>query len=205
MSSRRNLPLYDSARRLAGREKTGLCVVRDLNQLQAVFAIRAAAYLAGQDCPYLEEFDGNDFTATHLLAYRQGEPVGTIRARYFASFVKAERLTVLPRFRNSTVAFELVRGLREFCREKGFSRFYGHAQEGLEKFWERFGTRCVEGARQFAFSDRKYTEMILEIEPHENPITFRSNPYTIISPEGMWDVEGVLEQSASRGSRPSGY
>lgn len=205
MRTNANLPIYDSARYLTGKDKTGLCVVRDMNQLQAVFAIRAAAFMAGQDCPYDEEFDGNDFTATHMLAYRQGEPIGTIRARYFSTFVKAERLSVLPRFRKSTAAFELVRGMKEFCREKGFVRFYGHAQEGLEKFWSRFGERRISTGRKFAFSDRNYTEMILEIEPHENPITYDSNPYRIISPEGMWDVEGVLEQSAKRGAQPSGY
>lgn len=84
-------------------------------------------------------------------------------------------------------------------------RFYGHAQQGLENFWGRFGTRVVEGGRRFAFSDRLYTEMILEIEPHADPITYRSDPYRIISPEGMWDVEGALEASARRGAQPSGY
>lgn len=205
MRSKSNLPIYDSARYHSGKDKSGLAVVRDLNALQAVFAVRAASFMAEQDCPYDEEFDGNDFTATHILAYRKGEPVGTIRGRYFSTFVKAERLAVLPRFRTSTIAFELVRGLREFCREKGFSRFYGHAQEGLEKFWARFGTKPVEGGRTFVFSDRNYTEMILEIEPHEDPITYRSDPYRIISPEGMWDVEGVLEQSAKRGAQSSSY
>lgn len=205
MRTKSNLPVYDNARYLTGADKTGVCVVRDIAQLQAVFAIRAATYLAEQDCPYDEEFDGNDFTATHFLAYRKGEPAGTIRARYFSTFVKAERLSVLPKYRRTTIAFELVRALREFCLEKGFSRFYGHAQEGLENFWSRFGARSTERGRTFCFSDRQYTEMIVEADPHKNPITDKSDPYRIISPEGMWDVEGVLEKSADRGAQPSAY
>lgn len=200
-----NLPTYDTARHGAGADRNGVTVVRDLNGLQAAFAVRAAAYIAGQECPYHEEFDGNDFTATHFLAYRKGEPVGTIRARYFATFVKAERLSVLPRFRKSTVAFELVRALRDFCLEKGYSRFYGHAQEGLEKFWARFGMRAVEGRPPLAFSDRLYTEMMVEIGAHHDPITPASDPYRIIAPEGMWDLPGVLKESARRGAAPSGY
>jgi len=35
-------------------------IARDPNDLMLVTAIRAAVYLAEQDCPIDEEFDGND-------------------------------------------------------------------------------------------------------------------------------------------------
>lgn len=41
-------------------------LARDPNDLMLVTAIRAAVYLAEQDCPFDEEFDGNDMVAAHF-------------------------------------------------------------------------------------------------------------------------------------------
>ncbi|HCX10824.1 MAG TPA: GNAT family N-acetyltransferase, partial [Hyphomonas sp.] len=57
-------------------------------------AIRSAVFLSEQDCPYEEEFDGNDFCATHLLLKAKGRPVGTLRIRWFAEFAKLERIAL---------------------------------------------------------------------------------------------------------------
>ena len=40
--------------------------VRTLEDYQKMAAIRAAVFMSEQDCPYEEEFDGNDLCATHL-------------------------------------------------------------------------------------------------------------------------------------------
>lgn len=63
-------------------------VARTLNELMQVIALRAAVYMAEQDCPYTEEFDGNDFCGVHLLGTINDEPAGCIRARFFADFSK---------------------------------------------------------------------------------------------------------------------
>jgi hypothetical protein len=42
-------------------------IARDPNDLMLVTAIRAAVYLAEQDCPLEEEFDGNDLVAAHFI------------------------------------------------------------------------------------------------------------------------------------------
>src|SRR6185369_14939430 len=44
----------------------GVTVVHRLDDLLKVFSVRAATYVAEQNCPNAEEFDGNDLTATHL-------------------------------------------------------------------------------------------------------------------------------------------
>ncbi len=56
--------------------------------------------------PYEEEFDGNDFSSTHLLGYVGDEPAGCLRIRYFASFAKIERLAVRHEFRHTRLAFQ---------------------------------------------------------------------------------------------------
>ena len=49
-------------------------VARNLEDMQRIAVVRALVYMAEQDCPYDEEFDGNDLAgATHLLGEAGGE------------------------------------------------------------------------------------------------------------------------------------
>src|SRR4051795_4066449 len=137
-------------------------LARDPNDLTLVIAIRSAVYLAEQDCPIEEEFDGNDFCAAHLLGYVGNEPAGCLRIRYFADFAKIERLAVRREFRNTRLSFQIVRAGIELCRAKGYQRLYGHSQKRLLKFWGRFGFRPLEGAQEFVFSDFDYVEIVLD-------------------------------------------
>ena len=57
-------------------------VVTTPEALAQAFAIRSQVYIGEQKCPYEEEFDGNDFCATHFVAYIDGEPAGTLRVRH---------------------------------------------------------------------------------------------------------------------------
>jgi len=173
-------------------------VARTLNDLMQVIALRAAVYMAEQDCPFGEEFDGNDFCGVHLLGSFDDEPAGCIRARFFADFAKLERLAVRREFRRSSLAFDLVRAGIELCRVKGYRKIYGHAQDRLVPFWRRFGARPVEPKRPLTFSDFSYTEMLLETEPHPDALSLASDPYVLIRPEGEWHRPGVLERSAVR-------
>jgi predicted GNAT family N-acyltransferase len=187
----------DDARRSNEPDKR-IKVARTLNDLMQVIALRAAVYMAEQDCPYGEEFDGNDFCGAHLLGTFDDEPAGCIRARFFADFAKLERLAVRREFRRSSLAFDLVRAGIELCRVKGYRKIYGHAQDRLVPFWRRFGARPVEPKRPLTFSDFSYTEMLLETEPHPDAISLASDPYILIRPEGEWHRPGVLERSAAR-------
>jgi predicted GNAT family N-acyltransferase len=71
-------------------------VASSLEEFMQVFAIRSAVFMADQQCPYPEEFDGNGFSASHIIAYCDGEPAATIRLRYFSEFAKIERMAVRP-------------------------------------------------------------------------------------------------------------
>ena len=113
-----------------------------------VIAIRNAVYIGEQECPYDEEYDGNDLSATHLLAYMGDEPVGCLRVRFFADFAKIERLgdpqgipqDPAPPSSWCGPGFKL-------CQKKGYRRVYGHSQTRLVNFWSRFGFRVMEGAQ----------------------------------------------------------
>jgi predicted GNAT family N-acyltransferase len=168
------------------------------DDIQRVFALRAAVFMSEQLCPYEEEFDGNDYCAAHLLGLVADEPAAVLRLRYFASFAKLERLAVLPRFRRTSVAREVVEAAIKICRRKGYTVVYAHAQKRLVGFWGRLGFEPLYKNTRLIFSDHEYVEIAARLAPHDDPITCLSDPYLIIRPEGRWDEPGVLDKSAGR-------
>jgi predicted GNAT family N-acyltransferase len=179
-------------------------VVRSMDEMARVIAIRGAIYMGEQRCPFEEEFDGNDFSATHLICHKDREPVGCIRIRYFADFAKLERLAVRHEGRGSGLAGRILDAAIELCRKKGYSVLYAHSQKRYLKVWEQRGFRRM-GARELVFSDFDYVEVKLETEKHPQSITLSDDPYVIIRPEGRWDTPGILERSSGRGiSLPAG-
>jgi predicted GNAT family N-acyltransferase len=200
------LPLYDSYVPDAAPGEVGVTLARNFEDLLRVASIRAAVYIGEQECPYEEEFDGNDLAATHLLGYVGHEPAGCLRVRYFADFAKIERLAIRAEFRKTRTAFHLVRAAFQLCRRKGYTRIYGHSQKRLVNFWRRFGFRVMEGGRDFTFSDFDYVEIVADVERDPEAITIGAgiDPYKIIRPEGRWDAPGILENSSLRPvTRPS--
>ncbi|MGB9365957.1 MAG: GNAT family N-acetyltransferase [Xanthobacteraceae bacterium] len=197
-------PSYDGYRGRSSSRELSVTVARSIEDIMKVMVIRSAVYISEQECPYEEEFDGNDFSATHLLGYVGDEPVGCLRIRYFANFAKIERLAIRHEFRNTRLAFQIVRAGVELCRAKGYQRLYGHSQKRLLGFWGRFGFKPLEGAREFVFSDFDYVEIVLDTTPHPQAISIGVDPYIMIRPEGRWHVPGILERSAIRPvTRPS--
>lgn len=193
-------PLYDTvadpAQDFPEDNRLGITVVHRMDDLLKVLSVRAATYVVEQDCPHAEEFDGNDFTATHLLGYVGSEPAGCLRIRYFAEFAKLERLAVISRFRQTSLAFHLIKAGVEFCRAKGYRKFYGHAEPRVVKLWERFGFRPRTAEASFSFSNLEFVEGDLEVPLDPAALTSRSDPYVLVRPEGQWSKPGVLDQSA---------
>jgi predicted GNAT family N-acyltransferase len=193
-----NLPLYDSYAPGSAPDVVGVTIARNFEDLNRVVAMRSAVYIGEQECPYEEEFDGNDLSATHLLVYIGDEPVGCLRVRFFADFAKIERLVIRKEFRKTRAAFHVVRGAFSLCQKKGYRRVYGHSQMRLVNFWSRFGYRVMEGGKKFVFSDFDYVEIVADIEPDPDPIALGCDPYVIIRPEGRWHTPGILERSSNR-------
>jgi predicted GNAT family N-acyltransferase len=198
------LPIYDNYRGKSDADELTVTIARSLEDIMRVMNIRSAVYVAEQECPYEEEFDGNDFSATHLLGYVGNEPVGGLRIRYFANFAKIERLAVRREFRHAGLGSHLVRAAVELCRFKGYKSIYAHSQKRLLSFWSQFEFRPLDGGREFVFSDFDYVEILLDTTPHPQAIALGVDPYILIRPEGRWHLPGILERSATRpATRPS--
>lgn len=108
------------------------------------FAIRAACFIGEQDVPYSEEFDGQDFGATHLVAYRGVEPVGTLRIRWFQSFAMPERLAVVQRFRRHGVGLLLLERARALAESRGCKILYTRVPPGQAAYFEKHGWRRLD-------------------------------------------------------------
>ncbi|MEI9933008.1 MAG: GNAT family N-acetyltransferase [Rhizomicrobium sp.] len=173
-------------------------LISTADQMAKVMAIRAAVFMSEQNCPYDEEFDGNDYAGTHVLGTVNGEPAACLRIRYFANFVKIERLAVLHRFRRTLIAKQVVEQALEICSRKGYTKMYGQSQMRLVSFWERFGFKLMQKDAKLVFSDHEYAEIFGDIAPHPRPLTPETEPLILIRPEGKWDEPGVLDHSASR-------
>jgi predicted GNAT family N-acyltransferase len=195
VSSAENLPSKPTVPRLSVR------IARTIDDFMRAVAIRGAVYIGEQECPYNEEFDGNDFSATHLIGYVNDEPAGCLRIRYFADFAKVERLVVRKEFRSSGLARNIVHAGVTLCQSKGFEQVYVYAQKRLVKFWAKCGFRLPENTRELVFSDFDYVEMIHVSERKPDAISATTNPYVIIRPEGNWQEPCLLEDSIERGVR----
>jgi predicted GNAT family N-acyltransferase len=179
-------------------------VARTIDDFMRAAVIRGAVFIGEQKCPYDEEFDGNDFSATHMIGYVGNEPAGCLRIRYFSDFAKLERLVVRKEFRSSGLARELVSAGVEFCRTKGYTRMCTYAQKRLVKFWGKCGFSIADTPRELVFSDFDYVEMICDVKRAATTVSFETDPYVVIRPEGSWQKTGILECSKVRGvSRPS--
>lgn len=176
-------------------------IARSFEDMAQIIAVRSAVYLSEQSCPYDEEFDGNDFCGMHLIGEKSGEPVASLRIRFFADFAKIERLAVRREHRKSAIAHRLVHCAVVICRRKGYTKLYGHAQEGVQGFWARFGATPRTDRPEITFSDYGFTEMTLDVDRDPDAISLASTAFEIIRPEGEWDKPGVLEISAERGRR----
>lgn len=199
-----DVPSYDRYNGHGPETAIAVTVARSIEDLMRVISIRSAVYIGEQECPYLEEFDGNDFSSTHLLGYVGNEPAACLRIRYFADFAKIERLAVRKEFRKKRVTLPLVEAAIDLCQAKGYQRLYGHAQKRLVKFWSQFGFETFPGGQELVFSDFDYVEMQMVTARRPNAISIGIDPYLILRPEGRWHRPGILEQSRSRPvTRPS--
>ncbi|MFJ3045389.1 GNAT family N-acetyltransferase [Herbaspirillum chlorophenolicum] len=179
-------------------EKLTIKIVEDETERLKAMLVRAIVYMHEQKCPFHEEFDLNDHTATQIIGLAgDGEPVLTARIRYFNGFAKIERLSIRSEYRGKGYGHRLLSFALQLCRQKGFSQFYLHAQLRYENFYSEYGFKPVGG--NFGFSDYEYAEMVLvDAEPHAQPSKqIGIAPMTLNRPENSPFSLGPLEHRPS--------
>lgn len=115
--------------------------VRTRAQLEQAFAIRHAVFVAEQGVSEPLEFDERDDEARHLLAYRDGEPLGTLRLRWIEDgrVAKIERVAVLERARGANIGLALLEAALGVARATGANSATLHSQTAAKAFYAKLG------------------------------------------------------------------
>jgi GNAT superfamily N-acetyltransferase len=188
-------PIYDNFEDRATNKSTySVKMVRDFEDMAKIIAIRASACFTDPEHLYAKHFDGNDFSATHLIGYIGDEPVATIRIRYFADFARIERLTVRPTHRKSRIAFRMVQAAFAFCREKGYRRLSGVAREEMVPFWSLFGGTVTRSKDPIFIYGLPHFEMHIDFPAQPGAISSNEDPMVLLRPEGRWREAGHHEK-----------
>ncbi|MGH3343134.1 MAG: GNAT family N-acetyltransferase [Carbonactinosporaceae bacterium] len=108
--------------------------------MDAVYALRHVVFVDEQRVPVQLERDELDERAVHVLARRDGVPVGTARLVVGDDGVGVlGRLAVLPQERGAGLGAEIVRTLEYVAWLKGLVSVALSAQTHAMGFYERFG------------------------------------------------------------------
>ena len=150
------------SRTVNGEPVTTKLAMRMEDSLHA-FAVRAATFIGELDVPYSEEFDGHDFSATHIVAYVGGEPAGAVRLRWLQSFAMPERLAVIQRFRGHNIGALLLERCRQVAESRGCSMLYVQSRPADTKYWEKQGWRPLAG--ETAEAPSQMVAMVRAVDP----------------------------------------
>ena len=116
-------------------------IVETTDEKAAVLAIRRTVFIEEQNIPQNIEIDANEEKANYILAYVDGQPVGTARWRETELGIKLERFAVLPHFRCHGIGKKLTRFiLNEMNSQKSI---YLNAQESVIPFYQKCGFQTV--------------------------------------------------------------
>jgi GNAT superfamily N-acetyltransferase len=159
------------------------------DSLQA-FAVRAACFIGELDVPYSEEFDGHDFSATHIIAYVGNEPAGAVRVRWFQSFAMPERLAVLQRFRGHNIGQLLLERCRTLAVSRGCNTLYAQALPADVKYWEKQGWRrlVAEGASS---GPKHIVAMVRAVDPSKPLPAVETPESVLLGREMQLDASGM--------------
>ena len=158
-------------------------------------AIRSICFLEEDEARVDLVLDGNDYMATHVIAYEGDEPVGAARIRWFKDFAKIERTC----FRKAHRSIANLRAFAAFGFEhiarKGYTRVITHAGFKYARLWKTvLGFQdtakepvCFEGQEPFY-------EIWKDIEPSREPVSLASSCAVLFRTEGQWDEPSGFER-----------
>jgi hypothetical protein len=171
-------------------------IVTTYEQLLHAYAIRSICFMEEHGVPARHEFDGNDYQATHVIAYAGDEPIGTLRIRWFKDFAKFERTS----FRRAHRDMRTVKAVAEFSFDhvarKGFDKVITHAQPKFARLWRMsLGFKNAEGKKPVYFEghEQPYIELVKELTPPPNAISERTDATVLFRIEGSWDAPSQYE------------
>lgn len=138
-----------------------LKIVAYSDALREIQAIRHTVFQVEQGVDSTLDFDGQDARATHIVAYLEGEPIGTARIRYLSDEIaKVERVAVLPPYRGQKIGRLIMEKAVDFLTKKGIPVIKINAQIQAKGFYEKLGFQ--QWGKEFDEAGISHVEMRLE-------------------------------------------
>jgi predicted GNAT family N-acyltransferase len=110
----------------------------------ALMVVRTSVFVEEQGVPAALEEDDRDPSCLHLLAVRDGKPVGVARLD-LAQRGKLGRVSVLRALRGQGIGHAMMRALHAMAAAHGLHELWCHAQLSAVPFYERLGYRRAGG------------------------------------------------------------
>ena len=137
------------------------------DNLAACLALRRAVFIDEQGVSEADELDDRDAEAIHLLATRDGRPVGTARLLLAGETGKIGRVCVVAAARRTGLGAALMRAaLDELRRHPGITRAKLGAQCHALGFYERLGFRALGPVYDDAGIDHR--DMVLDLQDSDS-------------------------------------
>jgi predicted GNAT family N-acyltransferase len=106
----------------------------------AIESIRRKVFQLEQGVDAALDFDGKDALSEQIIAYLDGEPVGTARIRYLdCKTAKIERLAVLSSARGKGIGKQIMEKALDIASENNIERVVIHAQEHVKGLHQKLG------------------------------------------------------------------
>lgn len=186
--------IRDSAIEKSGHNAFRVEVVKTMEQLIQIFALRAICFMDDAGLPYDHAFDGNDLQATHVVGYDGDEPIGTMRIRWFKEFAKIERMAMRKSHRSIPNIKLLLNFAFAHIARKGYPVAITHAAPIYARLWRmHFGFRDVPGKPPVEYHGEKYFELMRELEVPANAIARETEAAILFRTEGEWDTPAKYE------------
>lgn len=148
--------------------------------------VRRQVFVEELAIPEQEDYDGNDHSASHVLALDNGKPAGTMRIRYFNGFVKFERMCVLPPYRKTDLSEQIMRYGMAFAATKGYDKVCGLCKKELLPRWKKDGFEPVPDAPPVKQNGMILIRVCCTLPPVENCITINTPSEILNAKEGAW-------------------
>jgi hypothetical protein len=173
-------------------------VVTKYDQLLHAFAVRSICFMEEHGVPALQTYDGNDYQATHVIAYAADEPIATARLRWFRDFVKMERTCFRKEHRGPRILQYCSEFIFDHVAQKGYDKLITHAKPKYARMWKGvLGFEMVPQKEPMYFANdaEPYLELIKHLDPHPRRISEQESVAVLFRVEGQWDKPSSFERT----------
>ena len=143
-----------------------------------------------------QALDGNDYQATHIVAYSGDEPIGATRIRWFRDFAKIERTAFRKAYRSARILKQCSYFIFDHVSRKGYTTLITHAEPHYARVWERvLGFERTENRPVVKTEGHEpYIELVKRLPPNVHAVTMNADPRVLFRVEGAWHVPGAFEK-----------